>query len=728
MAIVKLILPQINVNDRKAKVVEWHVADKSRVVGGDLLVTVETAKAAEDIEAPSSGFIQIVQSTGSLLGVGDTLAVIAESEMEFESIDVSEIGETPQTQKKQITDKARRLADQLGVDINAIDAQGIVTEAKVRSLAALSNSEAGEEGERQCARSRRSYKLGPVAEAAMHAVLTSQMDTATTHMTAEADITDLLALWKNDDPSFSPAFTLTDILVHVVARALQEFPKLNASFISGFIEEFEEIDVSVTSDLLGELYLITVFDAEKLLPSEIGAERQRIAREILSGNNTTRDVSGGTFAISVLEQPAIINQVPIIFPGHAGILGVGAVQDKYRRSENGDQLNRKVLGLTLSYDHRFINGLYAARFLQHVSENLLPSYETNMSNHSKTTVDLDFAGAHDSTRNLLANVLDCDPVDLEESAKLNNFPNWDSMAQINIILAIENATGVPVGNMSALKLTSLGAIDAYLSQAEHQTEEAMLRPFDGTNSDLRHLLDRGLGSIGVEAGESIVVHAFLGGLLQLPGAVDIVLDALERRGGKKGTVFIPAFTSAFTEQGKMDRNASPSETGLLGDRALRRSGVSITSHPYHRFIVLGASRDTFVASHPRSSFGPGSPMDHIFNKNGKIVLISVDWEPVTFFHYIEEVVGVPYRYEKTFRGQITTESAPQAEEWTMFVRRKGEAVQNNFAAFGEKLRQEGLTKSVAHGPLIFESSCAKDVFEFTRHALAENPYCLVKNG
>ena len=106
-------------------------------------------------------------------------------------------------------------------------------------------------------------------------------------------------------------------MVHVVARALQEFPKLNASFISGFIEEFEEIDVSVTSDLLGELYLITVFDAEKLLPSEIGAERQRIAREILSGNITTRDVSGGTFAISVLEQPAIINQVPIIFPGHA---------------------------------------------------------------------------------------------------------------------------------------------------------------------------------------------------------------------------------------------------------------------------------------------------------------------------------------------------------------------------------------------------------------------------
>ena len=101
---------------------------------------------------------------------------------------------------------------------------------------------------------------------------------------------------------------------------------------------------------------------------------------------------------------------------------------------------------------------------------------------------------------------------------------------------------------------------------------------------------------------------------------------------------------------------------------------------------------------------------------------------MTFFHYIEEVVGVPYRYEKTFRGQITTENAPQAEEWTMFVRRKGEAVQNNFAAFGEKLRQEGLTKSVAHGPLIFESSCAKDVFEFTRQALAENPYCLVKNG
>ena len=100
MAIVKLILPQINVNDRKAKVVEWHAADKSRVVGGDLLVTVETAKAAEDIEAPSSGFIQIVQSTGSLLGVGDTLAVIAESEMEFERASMFLKLEKPNRHKK----------------------------------------------------------------------------------------------------------------------------------------------------------------------------------------------------------------------------------------------------------------------------------------------------------------------------------------------------------------------------------------------------------------------------------------------------------------------------------------------------------------------------------------------------------------------------------------------------------------------------------------------------
>ena len=84
--------------------------------------------------------------------------------------------------------------------------------------------------------------------------------------------------------------------------------------------------------------------------------------------------------------------------------------------------------------------------------------------------------------------------------------------------------------------------------------------------------------------------------------------------------------------------------------------------------------------------------------------------------------------KKLSEGKSLLKAPPQAEEWTMFVRRKGEAVQNNFAAFGEKLRQEGLTKSVAHGPLIFESSCAKDVFEFTRQALAENPYCLVKNG
>ena len=187
--------------------------------------------------------------------------------------------------------------------------------------------------------------------------------------------------------------------------------------------------------------------------------------------------------------------------------------------------------------------------------------------------------------------------------------------------------------MSALKLTSFGAIDAYLSQAEHQIEEAIVRPFEGTNTDLRHLLDRGLGSIGVEAGESIVVHAFLGGLLQLPGAVDIVLDALEQRVGKKGTVFIPAFTSAFTEQGKMDRNASPSETGLLGDRALRRSGVSITSHPYQQISFQSPS--LILRSHPEAVLDLLSNGSY-FQQEWEIVLISVDCSP--HFSPREEIV------------------------------------------------------------------------------------------
>jgi len=132
----EIFVPLLNANEPEARLVEVHVKDKQAVEKGLRLFTIETTKAVTDIESPEKGYIRIVTIEGSLLSVGDRLAVITDTADEEINLSGRDVLLLP-TKDMRVTKPARALADMLGVDLATLPSDRLVTEKIVRQVAAL---------------------------------------------------------------------------------------------------------------------------------------------------------------------------------------------------------------------------------------------------------------------------------------------------------------------------------------------------------------------------------------------------------------------------------------------------------------------------------------------------------------------------------------------------------------------------------------------------------------
>ena len=150
----EIFVPLLNANEPEARLVDVHVKDKQAVEKGLRLFTIETTKAASDIESPETGFIRILTIEGSLLSVGDRLAVITDTADEEINLSGKDMLPPLPTKDMRITKPARALADLLGVDLAILPSDRLVTEEIVRQVAALA-----QKMDIKLARSRKPYLL-----------------------------------------------------------------------------------------------------------------------------------------------------------------------------------------------------------------------------------------------------------------------------------------------------------------------------------------------------------------------------------------------------------------------------------------------------------------------------------------------------------------------------------------------------------------------------------------
>jgi pyruvate dehydrogenase E2 component (dihydrolipoyllysine-residue acetyltransferase) len=200
-----------------------------------------------------------------------------------------------------------------------------------------------------------------IAERMHQSLLSSAQITITT----EADVTPATELRARLSRELD--FSYTDLMIHAVARALMRHPRMNSRLDGAEIAIASSANVGIAVALDDGLIVPVVRSAEKKSLRDIAIESKSLGEKARSGQLKLEDVTGGTFTITNLGTLGVDAFTPILNSGETGILGVGRIIEKpavYR----GEIARRAMMWLSLTFDHRVVDGAPAAEFLQSVIE------------------------------------------------------------------------------------------------------------------------------------------------------------------------------------------------------------------------------------------------------------------------------------------------------------------------------------------------------------------------
>jgi pyruvate dehydrogenase E2 component (dihydrolipoamide acetyltransferase) len=266
-----------------------------------------------------------------------------------------------------VTPVAQRMAEQAGVDLRTVIGTGPggrITKADVEWASQRISESAIPLAPREVPMSG----VRAVIARRMHA---GHSETAPVTLTMEADATDLVQMRERlkaslaDELGFDVGYN--DLLIKVAAHALREFPYMNARLDGDTIHQLNEVHVALAVDTERGLLVPVVRDADRKGMAEVATELRRVIERARAGTALPDELSGSTFTITNLGMFEIDAFTPIINLPEAAILGVGRIKDR-PAVVNGEIAARKMMWLSLTFDHRLVDGAPAARFLQRIKQ------------------------------------------------------------------------------------------------------------------------------------------------------------------------------------------------------------------------------------------------------------------------------------------------------------------------------------------------------------------------
>jgi len=194
-------------------------------------------------------------------------------------------------------------------------------------------------------------------------------------LTTEIDASELVGLREalKSDPHVTAAPSYNVLIIKIVAKALCEYPVLNASLEGGEVVYWPTVNIGLAVDTQRGLVVPVVRDVAAKSVSELAHEMQDLLSRAAQGEATGDELTGGTFTVTNLGVQDIDAFTPIINPPECAVLGVGRLR-KRMVVVNDQPAVRTMLVLSLTFDHRLVDGAPAARFLQRVKELLEKPY------------------------------------------------------------------------------------------------------------------------------------------------------------------------------------------------------------------------------------------------------------------------------------------------------------------------------------------------------------------
>jgi pyruvate dehydrogenase E2 component (dihydrolipoamide acetyltransferase) len=422
-----LIMPALELAQETGKIIHWLKRPGDSVQKGEPVVEIETDKVTVELEAPASGVLRdVTAAEGDVVPVGRTIAVVfaaGETSGAAGAAPVAPAARAPaggaaptapmaagaSAAGVKASPLARKLAEQHGVDLARVrTASGRIEKADVLAFVESQKGAARDgAGARLAAASPKARRLAtergvdivalrgsgpggavltvdvPAAAPAMPSaprvsapgagvstvwrIMAERMTTSWTtaphfYLVREVNVSRLVSWLDKARKQTGAHITYTDLLVKLVAAAMAQHPRVNVSWREGSIAQNPEINIGLAVAIDDGLVVPVIHRADTLRLAELAARREDVVGRAQTGKLRPADIQGGTFTISNLGMYGVDAFNAIVNPPQAAILAVGRIADRVV-ALNGQPAVQPTMMLTLSCDHRALDGARGAQFL-----------------------------------------------------------------------------------------------------------------------------------------------------------------------------------------------------------------------------------------------------------------------------------------------------------------------------------------------------------------------------
>ncbi len=389
---VEVVMPKFGLTMTEGTIQQWFKSEGDAIKTGEALFEVETEKVLYEVEAAADGTVaKLLYAVEAVVGVGLPIAIIAEAgediaEIAAQYADAAAAPAAPAATATEpvpvaasaaplapeekrgrvpVTPAARKLAKEHSIDLALMTGtgpRGRITREDVQKIIDSGGQVAPSAAAPAAAEDIPLRGMRKVIAERMHQSL---QGSAQLTITTEVDVTQLIDRRQEVRQDFNA--TYTDFIVQACAHALKQHPRMNASLEGNTIHLNNHIHVGLAVALDEGLIVPVVQDTDKKSLRDIAEEAKTLAEKARASQLKLEEVSGGTFTVSNLGMYGVDSFTPIINAPQSGILGVGRIVEKpviYR----GEVARRSMLVLSLTFDHRVIDGAPAGAFLQTVAD------------------------------------------------------------------------------------------------------------------------------------------------------------------------------------------------------------------------------------------------------------------------------------------------------------------------------------------------------------------------
>ena len=385
---IEITMPKLSDTMEEGTILQWRIKEGDSVKKGQIIAEVETDKAAMEMEAFENGVVSSLKAEeGATVPVGAVIAVFdaegkaesvpeearkpaekpaekpgkkpAEKSEEKSEVKADEKPTPPSERGVSASPVARKLAMEKGLDLGRIRGTGpggriVLADVERATPERTPAPLPADSGAKPVRPAGKSVKIRRIVARKM---LESWQNIPHFFVTVAVDMTDVIRFRKNLEVS------INDFIVAATARSLQEHPWVNSLWIDGEAVEQESINIAMAVATDRGLYNPVIHDCGNLSLKEISRRTRDLADKAHRGKLVHADLEGGTFTISNMGMLGVESFSAIITPPQAAVLAVGTVKGEVVVDDQGEPGIAPILRLTLSADHRTLDGADAAEFL-----------------------------------------------------------------------------------------------------------------------------------------------------------------------------------------------------------------------------------------------------------------------------------------------------------------------------------------------------------------------------